>query len=450
MRAIAALFLAAPLIATGQFHPNVPKAWDDAALQSMTMPQPGRKTPVKYPAANWYYHLPERQIFRGYPVYSPKREPENYMNFLEAQEPELAFEESKLTTEGDWNRAGEAVFSAPTGFNILTIDDIHDPAIWEQFQFKVDFEGALPGWRYVIRKKGTVELALTLCGGCHERIIDNRTVAGAPGVSLIPSLTSFGEHRTLRAAKNFDAAASDWINRQFELFTVPWLDPDPAAALRKLTIAQILTLYDKQPPGVAPRPGTSLYCAPKIPDLIGVKDRKYLGATGLYRNSGIEDLMRYAILETGLDDHTTERLSDAQVYALVMYINSFRPAQNENKLDKFAKSGLKIFEREGCPACHPAPRYTNDKFVPVETIGTDPRLTMETRKATGAYLVPSLKNVWYREPLQHSGAAPTLESWFDPIRERGGGEIPPVKGHPYGLKLSFEERQALFAFLNTL
>lgn len=450
MRPLAAVFLAAPLIATAQFHPDVPKAWDDAALQSMTMPQPGRKTPVKYPAADWYYRLPERQIYRGYPVYSPKREPQNYMNFLEAQEPELAFDLSKLTTEGDWNRAGEAVFSAPTGFDILTPDDIHDPAIWEQFQFKADAEGALPGWRYVIRKKGNVELASTLCGGCHERVIDGLTAEGAPGTALVGALKSFAEHRTLRAAKNFDAAAGAWIDRQFELFSVPWLDPDPGAALKKLTVAEILKLYDKQPQGVVPRPGTSLYCAPKIPDLTGLKDRKFLGATGLYRNAGTEDLMRYAILETGLDEHTQERLSDAQVYALVLYINSFRSPPNSNRLDKYAKTGLKIFEREGCPTCHPPPRYTNDQLIPVNEIRTDPCLTTETRKATGSYLVPSLKNVWYREPLEHSGTAPTLESWFDPIRERGGGAIPPVKGHPYGLKLSFEDREALFAFLNTL
>ena len=137
-----------------------------------------------------------------------------------------------------------------------------------------------------------------------------------------------------------------------------------------------------------PRPGTSLYCAPKIPDLTGLKDRKFLGATGLYRNAGTEDLMRYAILETGLDEHTQERLSDAQVYALVLYINSFRSPPNSNRLDKYAKTGLKIFEREGCPTCHPPPRYTNDQLIPVNEIRTDPCLTTETRKATGSY--------WYR------------------------------------------------------
>jgi hypothetical protein len=160
--------------------------------------------------------------------------------------------------------------------------------------------------------------------------------------------------------------------------------------------------------------------------------------------------MRYAVMEAGLDDSTQERLSDSQLYALVMYINSLRPTPNPNRLEKLGKAGLKIFEREGCPACHPPPLYTNGNLIPATEIGTDPRLTLETRIGTGFYKVPSLKNVWYREPLEHGGSSPTLESWFDPVRERGGGEIKAVKGHPYGLKLSFEERQALFAFLNTL
>jgi hypothetical protein len=32
----------------------------------------------------------------------------------------------------------------------------------------------------------------------------------------------------------------------------------------------------------------------KIPDLIGIKDRKFLDHTATHRNRGIEDLMRYA------------------------------------------------------------------------------------------------------------------------------------------------------------
>jgi hypothetical protein len=56
--------------------------------------------------------------------------------------------------------------------------------------------------------------------------------------------------------------------------------------------------------------------------------------------------------------------------------------------------------------------------------------------------VPSLRGVWYRGRLQHSGAAASLEEWLDPNRT--------IKGHPFGLKLDARNRAALIAFLKTL
>jgi hypothetical protein len=94
-------------------------------------------------------------------------------------------------------------------------------------------------------------------------------------------------------------------------------------------------------------------------------------------------------------------------------------------------------------------------------VGTDPTLALKTRRGTGYYKVPSLKGVWYRGPLEHSGSVATLEDWFDPRRLRddyvptgfkGGGGVKTraVKGHEFGLKLSAEDRKALIAFLKTL
>ena len=432
----------------------------------MTLARTGLKVPLKYAPADWYYRIPERQIYRGYPVYMPSKEPPNYIAFLQAQDPEIAFDASKLTSESDWIRAGEAVFSAPTDFDTLTVDDIHDPGLWEKFKFTADAEGALPGWRYVIRKKGKVELVQTLCGGCHERVINGQTVAGAPGNAAFGAQPAFVMHRNLhramlRGQKSWDAEAREIVERQFSLFSVPWLTPDPADAIAKMTAPQITTAYESESPGVVARYGTNLLYAPKIPDLIGVQDRAYLGATGLHRNRGIEDLMRYAALEAGMDQYsqnqpdpsTLERLSDTQLYALALYLRSLRQARNPSlpeppKKGKKAKAviwpGQQVFEREGCPSCHPAPLYTNNKLIAAADIGTDPRLTLQTRKGTGFYVVPSLRGLWYREPLQHSGAAATLDSWFDPARLRE------IKGHEFGLKLSYEDRQALFDFLRSL
>ncbi len=71
-----------------------------------------------------------------------------------------------------------------------------------------------------------------------------------------------------------------------------------------------------------------------------------------------------------------------------------------------------------------------------------------------------LKGVWYRGPFQHNGAVATLEDWFDPRRLRNdyvptgyrpyGVKTQAVKGHPFGLDLTAEDRRALIAFLRSL
>jgi len=95
-----------------------------------------------------------------------------------------------------------------------------------------------------------------------------------------------------------------------------------------------------------------------------------------------------------------------------------------------------------------------------EVVGTDPQLTMNTRRGTGYYKVPSLKGVWYRGPFEHNGSVATLEDWFD-ARRLGDDYIPTgfrgyglktraVKGHAFGLALSAADKAALIAFLKTL
>ena len=77
-------------------------------------------------------------------------------------------------------------------------------------------------------------------------------------------------------------------------------------------------------------------------------------------------------------------------------------------------------------------------------VGTDSALALRTRKGTGYYKVPSLRGLWYRGRLQHSGAAGSLEEWFDP------GRTARIPGHPFGLGLTPADRRSLIAFLRTL
>ena len=77
-------------------------------------------------------------------------------------------------------------------------------------------------------------------------------------------------------------------------FGTPWTKPDPLDGLDQMTLDQIAEWHGAIPPGVIARHGTSPLYPPQVPDLIGVKDRKYLDHTGLQRHDSIVDMMRYA------------------------------------------------------------------------------------------------------------------------------------------------------------
>jgi hypothetical protein len=326
---------------------------------------------------------------------------------------------------------------------------------------------------------------------------DGTVIKGAQG--NFPFDPTIGYSTRALAVALRDPEASTQQERQITrmLFSAPWMHPDPAASLAAMSYEQILSLNEAIPAGVLARHGTSLSYPAQVPDLIGVKDRKYLDHTGLVKHRGLGDLMRYAALNQDgdmlsrygdfrpIEVFTGElpppgefvRYSDEQLYALGRYIYSLKPPPNPNKFGALAAKGQRIFQREGCPACHTPPLYTNNKLTPVEgfavpqehyekfdilavRVGTDPQLALGTRRGTGYYKVPSLKGLWYRGPLEHNGSVATLEDWFDPRRLRkeyvptgfrrpsatGGA----VKGHPFGLGLSSEERKALIAFLKTL
>ena len=93
-------------------------------------------------------------------------------------------------------------------------------------------------------------------------------------------------------------------------------------------------------------------------------------------------------------------------------------------------------------------------------LGVDVGLALKTRKGTGYYRVPTLKGLWYRGPLEHSGSITSLQEWFDPARLRADyrptGWNPPdvttraIPGHPFGLNLPADDKRALVAFLRTL
>jgi hypothetical protein len=98
----------------GQSGTDIPEVWSEDALRAMTAPGAGSPA-VHYPPAQWYYSIPEHPIYRVYPVYAPAKEPPDYMAFLSAQVPELAFDPAALKTDFRLGRRCSRV-PGPSGF----------------------------------------------------------------------------------------------------------------------------------------------------------------------------------------------------------------------------------------------------------------------------------------------------------------------------------------------
>ncbi len=490
MKKTAITFAAAllPALAAGA---DIPRTWTREAVAAFEVPL---AKPIYSPvhiSEEAYYRIPVRSIHKTYPVYHPKHEPAGYMEWLKQQEPQPAFEPGRLKTEADWIQAGEMVFNSPVSFGPVFFGgaEVRNPAFYEETGMPVAKDGTIPFARWVIRRKGEPELGSMGCNTCHTRVMPDGTVV--PGAQGNNPGDRQGAWMLRRAAKM--APAEEMLKRVrlfAKQFEVPGLGDDPNRRAQNMALDEFIAAGEAIPAGVTARSHTSMVLPPQIPDIIGVRERRFLDHTGLVRHESIGDLMRYSTLVQDLiglarygDSVPAEapragsRYSDEQLYALASYIYSLRPPSNPNPFDAIAARGKSVFEREGCGKCHTAPLYTNNKLIPADgfeppvahrtrfdisslRVGTDPRYALQTRKGTGYYKVPSLKGVWYRGPLEHHGSAATLEDWFDPRRVKDGyvptgyagpdGRARSVRGHEFGLKLSARDRLALLAFLRTL
>lgn len=438
--------------------------------------------------AEEYYKLKVRPIYRSYPMYVKGREPAGYIESLKQKEPEIIFDASGLHTKEDWIAAGKLVFESQTRSNPAP------PAAPSAVRpsWPVSADGVIPdipSFRYYVRAKGVLEVGESSCASCHTRIMpDGSMLEGAQGnvFDFAPPSAALSRLRDSSEEAFRRTAERAWIN-----FGAPWITPKDE--FQKLyTRDEYIRRLAAQRPGVLARQGTSNSHPPHIPSLVGVEDIKYLDATGLVRHRSIADIMRYAVINEGLDtlahfgdfqpspgvaDFSAEegtRYSDEQLYALALYLYSLKPPPNPNPFNDQARHGQQIFQQQGCAGCHTAPLYTNNKLTPAEgfkippglmksenilnvVVGTDPTLALQTPRGTGFYKVPSLRGVWYRNAFGHGGWAETLEEWLDPDRLKedyvpkgfhlGPG---PIKGHEFGLKLAADDKAALIAFLKAL
>lgn len=445
--------------------PAVPRTWDEERLATMELPNAATGEPAKHVDAQFYYSTPAAVIYRTYPIYHPDHEPEGYIESLLKKEPEIVFDAAKLHTEEDWVRAGESVFHWATSWSESTPEsraEFRERVLREPVHVTKD--GVLPYDVYTIREKGKLETSGQSCAMCHTRLLpDGTTIVGAQGT--IPFDRDFADSLENQSTPQVRAFATF-------LFGMPAIDGRTPSFPADADAAAFLTAHRAIPPGVIARHGTSAFSPVQIPDLIGIRDRKYLDRTGLVRHRDIGDLMRYAALNMDFDfmsawhgfvpriagieaipeqelkpgtpskaeliatardpkDHF--RYSDEQLYALAKFTYALEPPKNPNPFDDLAQRGQQVFAAENCGKCHPAPLYTSNQLTPVDGfvvpeslkasddirsrgVGTDPKLALTTRRGTGFYKVPSLKGVWYRGPFSHDGSVATLEDWFDARR----------------------------------
>ena len=484
---------------------GIPRVYDDQAMASIEVPLAHPEaSPVQISSA-YYYRIGVRPIYKSYPIYHPDKEPPGYIEWLQQQTPETAFDTADLKTSEDWIEAGEQVFEAPTAYgNMFGFSPglyVRDPEWQRAVRPPLLHDGVMPGMRYFVREKGKIEIGMFSCAMCHSRVMpDGSLVKGAQGNFPFDRALAWDYERLPVLLGPLRSPLARAIERF--LYGAPWLGPaDPSAESDRMSFRDIAAMHRAIPPGVLARHGTNPLRPSKVPDLIGIKDRRYLDATGLVQHREIGDLMRYAAMNQDTDpmatylgkspgaslprgetpedpaDVAAGRYSDEQLYALALYIYSLKPPPNPNRFDGLAAAGMEIFERESCASCHPPPLYTSNKLTPAKgftppaehltrydvltvSVGTDPDLSLKTRRGTGYYKAPSLKGVWYRGPFEHNGSVLTLEDWFDPRRLRDdyvptgfkgyNVKTRPVPGHPFGLDLTAEEKRSLIAFLKTL
>jgi hypothetical protein len=474
----------------------VPRIWDAKQLATWATPVAGINMVANFFSEEEYYAAPVDNV-RTYPVYAPDKEPKGYREWMLKQGPQRLIEPEKLKTERDWVEAGRAVFGG-LDFPVTRTDDprimkfLSDADAVRKGGDAITKDGIIPALRWSVDRNGKLKVSLADCSGCHSRILpDGSLLLGAQG-NLTFAFESIGVV-VEGFGKSGERKGISINQAEYGAYGMPWLKDDIHERFKKMTPQEIGEVDGFPQTGTFSRFNGSPFFMTKIPDLIGIKDRRYIDHTGTHVNRGPEDIARYAIFVSVADDGSIgqhkffdekqrkldHRFSDEAMYAIGKFVYSLEPPPNPNKPDALSERGKRVFESEGCAGCHTPPLYTNNMLMPVTgftppkddpatarlhimrvPVGTDPNLALKTRKGTGYYKTPSLKGLWYRNLIEHSGSIASLEEWFDRKRlrddyEPSGWKAPgrkkrAVPGHEFGMDLSAEDKGALIAFLKTL
>lgn len=191
------------------------------------------------------------------------------------------------------------------------------------------------------------------------------------------------------------------------------------------------------------------------PDEMGVSDTAALvtelAAIGAY------DSMFNAAFDDGVTLANVENALAAFQRSLITNNSPFDQyaAGNVDALTPSQRRGLGLF-RSGatrCFECHTAPTFASDSFRVVGVSSDDPgRAGVVADGATGAFKVPSLRNIALTAPYMHNGSLETLEAVVDFYAD-GGGRLhgqENVDVFVQGFELTDQERLDLVAFMYAL
>ena len=493
MRILTLFFLSVLLIAKEPPRTKVPRTWASAALEDWATPLVGLNARPGHFSEAEYYAAPVDNL-RTYPVYYPGREPDGYWEMISSIGPRPLIEPDQLKSEQDWVDAGKKVFEQHDIPAFRTLDPTLIAAVrsverYEKAKYQPARNGEVAGLRWIPTAQG-VALGLSNCSGCHQhRMADGTLLDGAP---LNERGSPFGGALARWSVSPMPLDKEPLALMMWRAFAVPWIKDDSHESIKSMELPQLRSLMSSAlSPGIFPRWNGSPFYVTKIPDLIGLKDRKYIDHTATHVHRGPGDIMRYAALVTTAEAvdfgphrmitdeqrKVQARLPDEALYALTLYLYSLEPPPNPHPFDEKAAAGKKLFRREGCGTCHAPPLYTNNKVTLAEgftpprehfefldimplSVRTDSGLATKTRKGTGYYKVPSLKGLWYRGRYLHDGSLTSLEEMFDPARLQNDfvpsgfkgakAESHAVNGHEFGLNLAPGQREELIAFLKTL
>jgi len=475
---------------------QIPRTWDLVAIEKFHLHPSDTTVKVTYAPASFYDSLPEHVIYKTYPVYYREFERPDYVDSLRKLKPEIAFNPADLHTEEDWIRAGELVFNWPAAYN--PFNDKAPRAEAKTSSGKIPKDGAYLFNRYVLNTDGKLVVGSLSCASCHTKVLESGDVVpGAQGNVY----NNVGFAAAINSWRIPFPILQDGITRLNDAPWIKWEDQNRPTNAKEFT-DYLLSV----PSGISDRQGVAYLYPIPVPSLIGIKDIKYFDRTGLMKHEGPGDLMRYAAFNQGMDMFTSyngfipggknkktlpspaewnhpfgyaaKKYSDAQLYGLTKYLYALKAPKNPNKFRKeMITRGQQVFKKAGCVTCHTPPLYTNNKLTPASgfeppkshykkydifnvSVETDSVSTLYSRRGTGYYKVPSLRNVWMQSAFFHNGNLASLEEVFDPKRLRadyvpGGFKAPKiktmaVKGHPFGLDLSARDKEALISFLKTL